>query len=76
MNEQYQKVAYIGLRNKKGEYTANIPLYVKLDEVDKNEMDESREEIINKVTEIMMRRYEKQLAEIMNSKRPPPTETK
>ena len=33
MNEQYQKVAYIGLRNKKGEYTANIPLYVKLDEV-------------------------------------------
>lgn len=33
MKEQYQKVAYIGLRNKKGEYTANIPLYVKLDEV-------------------------------------------
>ena len=71
-----QKVAYIGLRNKKGEYTANIPLYVKLDEVDKKDIDESREEIIHKVTEIMMRRYEKQLAEIMNSKRPPPTETK
>lgn len=39
-------------------------------------MNESREEIIHKVTEIMIRRYEKQLAEIMNSKRPPPTETK
>ena len=50
MNEQYQKVAYIGLRNKKGEYTANIPLYVKLDEVDKKDMDESREEIIHKLS--------------------------
>lgn len=76
MNEQYQKVAYIGLRKKDGSYAVNIPLYVKLDEVDKKDMDESREEIIHKVTEIMMRRYEKQLAEIMNSKRPPPTETK
>ena len=76
MNEQYQKVAYIGLRNKKGEYTANIPLYVKLDEVNSKDVEASREEIIRKVTEVMMRRYEKQLAEIMNSKRPPPTETK
>ena len=76
MKEQYQKVAYIGLRNKKGEYTANIPLYVKLDEVNSKDMEASREEIIRKVTEVMMRRYEKQLAEIMNSKRPPPTETK
>ena len=76
MKEQYQKVAYIGLRNKKGEYTANIPLYVKLDEVNSKDMEASREEIIRKVTEIMMRRYEKQLAEIINSKRPPPTEAK
>ena len=76
MNEQYQKVAYIGLRKKDGSYAVNIPLYVKLDEVDKKDMEESREEIIHKVTEIMMRRYEKQLAKIMNSKRPPPTETK
>ena len=75
MNEQYQKVAYIGLRNKKGEYTANIPLYVNLDEVDKKEMDESREEIIHKVTEVMMRRYEKQLAEIMAGQKQPPNKT-
>lgn len=76
MNEQYQKVAYIGLRRKDGSYAVNIPLYVRLDEVDKKEKDESREEIIHKVTEIMMRRYEKQLAAIMNSKRPPPMDTR
>ena len=76
MNEQYQKVAYIGLRRKDGSYAINIPLYVKLDEVNAKDMEASREEVVRKVTEIMMRRYEKQLAEIMNSKRPPPTETK
>ena len=76
MNEQYQKVAYIRLRRKDGSYAVNIPLYVRLDEVDKREMDESREEIIHKVTEIMMRRYEKQRAVIMNSKRPPPMDTR
>lgn len=76
MNEQYQKVAYIGLRKKDGSYAVNIPLYVRLDEVDKNDINESKEEIIHKITEIMMRRYEKQLAEIMNSKRPPPMEMK
>ena len=52
MKEQYQKVAYIGLRNKKGEYTANIPLYVKLDEVNSKDMEASRKEIIRKVTEV------------------------
>ena len=75
MNEQYQKVAYIGLRKKDGSYAVNIPLYVKLDEVDKKEMDESREENIHKVTEIMMRRYEKQLAEIMAGQKQPPNKT-
>ena len=75
MNEQYQKVAYIGLRNQKGEYTANIPLYVKLDEVNSKDLETSREEVIRKVTEVMMRRYEKQLAEIMAGQKPPPSKT-
>ena len=72
MSEELQKVAYIGLRRKDGSYSVNIPLYVKLSEVDKQALEESREEIIHKVSEIMMRRYEKQLAEIMTSQKPPP----
>ena len=75
MKEEYQKVAYIGLRNNKGAYTANIPLYVKLDEVNSIDMEASREEIIRKVAEVMMRRYEKQLAEIMAGQKPPPNKT-
>ena len=75
MKDQYQKVAYIGLRNKKGEYTANIPLYVKLDEVNSKDIAASREEVIRKVTEVMMRRYERQLAEIMAGQNPPPNKT-
>ena len=47
-----QKVAYIRLRRKDGSYAVNIPLYVKLDEVDKKDMDESREEIIHKILKL------------------------
>ena len=74
MNEQYQKVAYIGLRNAKGGYMLNVPLYIKLDDLNKKEIEQSNEELIRKVTRIMMQRYEKQLAEIMSGK-PPTTKT-
>ena len=75
MNEQYQKVAYIGLRNVKGGYTLNVPLYIKLDDLNKKEVEQSNEELIHKVSQIMMQRYEKQLAEIMSGNKPPTTKT-
>lgn len=36
MSETYQKVAYIGLRNKDGSYLMNVPLYVKVSEFNKS----------------------------------------
>lgn len=75
MNEQYQKVAYIGLRNAKDGYTLNVPLYIKLDDLNKKEVEQSNEELIHKVSHIMMQRYEKQLAEIMSGNKPPTTKT-
>lgn len=75
MNEQYQKVAYIGLRNAKGGYTLNVPLYIKLDDLNKKDVEQSNEELIYKVSQIMMQRYEKQLAEIMSGNKPPAAKT-
>lgn len=75
MNEQYQKVAYIGLRNAKGGYTLNVPLYIKLDDLNKKDVEQSNEELIHKVSQIMMQRYEKQFAEIMSGNKPPTTKT-
>lgn len=63
MSELYQKVAYIGLRNTDGSFLLNVPLYVRVSEVTKNGMAETQEELIHRISGIMMRRYEKQIGE-------------
>lgn len=70
MAEHYQKVAYIGLRNPDGSYLINVPLYVRVSELNKNGMTDMQEELIHRISEKMMRRYEKQISEfIANSKK-------
>ena len=63
MSETFQKVAYLGLRNDDGSYLINVPLYIKVSEVTKNGVTKMQEDLIHKVSEIMMERYEKQINE-------------
>lgn len=63
MSEIFQKVAYLGLRNDDGSYLINVPLYIKVSEVTKNGVTKMQEDLIHKVSEIMMERYEKQINE-------------
>lgn len=63
MDEVYQKVAYIGLRNDDGTYLMNVPLYVKLSDVNKSGISEQQEQLIHKISDIMLKRYEKQVGE-------------
>ena len=62
-NDTFQKVAYIGLRQPDGTMMINIPLYVKVSELNKSGMTETQEKVISRITEIMIKRYEKQLSE-------------
>lgn len=63
MSEHYQKVAYIGLRNPDGSYRTSVPLYVKIEEVNKNGMTDGEEEIMHRISSIMMKHYDRQIAE-------------
>lgn len=65
--EFFQKVAYIGLRNDDGSLMINVPLYVKVSELNKNGMTDTQEKMISRITEIMIQRYEKQLSEYFAS---------
>lgn len=67
MAELYQKIAYIGLQNKDGSLLLNVPLYVKVSELNKSGMTETQEKIISQISEIMIKRYEKQLSEYFSS---------
>ena len=61
--EYYQVVAYIALRNKDGSMMLNVPLYVKVSEINKNGMTDEQESIMHRISEIMIKRNEKQLSE-------------
>lgn len=63
MSEYYQKVAYIGLRNPDGSYMLNVPLYVKVNEVNKYGVTDTQEELIHRISEVMIKRYDRQISE-------------
>lgn len=65
--EFFQKVAYIGLRKTDGSLMINVPLYVKVSELNKSGMTETQEKVMHRISEIMIKRYEKQLGEYFAS---------
>lgn len=59
--ELYQLVAYIALRNKDGSPMISVPLYVKVTELNKNGMTEAQESVIHRISEIMIKHYDRQI---------------
>lgn len=66
-NDTFLKVAYIGLKQPDGSMMLNVPLYVKVSELNKSGMTDTQEKVISRITEIMIKRYEKQLSEYFAS---------
>lgn len=69
VSEMYQKVAYIGLRNPDGSYLTNVPLYVKVSELNINGLTDMQEELIHRISSIMLQRYQQQFSEFINEKK-------
>lgn len=65
--DYYQKVAYIALRNPDGSYLISVPLYVKVSELNKNGLTDIQEELIHRIAEKMMKRYDKQISEFIQN---------
>ena len=62
-NDTFQKIAYIGLQKPDGSLMLNVPLYVKVSDLNKDGMTDTQEKVISRITEKMIKRYEKQLSE-------------
>lgn len=69
MNEKYQLIACVGLRKGKSSEIVTVPVYIKLSDSGEKEVTEQREELMHKVSEALMQRYERQIAEIINNKK-------
>ena len=63
----YQAVAYIALRNKDGSAMIGVPLYVKVKELNKNGITEAQESVMHRISEIMLKQYDKQISGYITS---------
>ena len=74
--EYFQKVAYIAFDNRDGTLLINVPLYVKVSELNKNGVTDMQEELIHRISEIMIKRYEKQIGEFISKQKKERTDKK
>ena len=68
MVERYQMVACIGLRKSESDEMVTVPLYVKVREKEGSSLSAEQQEMLHRVSECMIRRYEQQLADFMKNK--------
>lgn len=61
--EGYQIIGFIGLDNPDGTMAFNIPLYVKVTELNKDGNTDQAKELMHKVAVLMREHYESQLSE-------------
>ena len=68
MIERYQMVACIGLRKSESDEMVTVPLYVKVREKEGSSLSAEQQEMLHRVSECMIRRYEQQLADFIKNK--------
>ena len=69
MVERYQMVACIGLRKSESDEMVTVPLYVKVHVEEGSPLPAEQEDMIHRISECMMRRYEQQLSDFIKNKR-------
>lgn len=63
MADIYQQVAFMALRDDKGAFSISVPLYVKVSDVNKNGNTEEEAALMHRVSSVMMKHYDRQIAE-------------
>ena len=65
MTEKYQIVGFVGLRNNDGKYESTIPLYAKIDNFNEDGISDEQEEVMHRVSSIIMKHYGSRLMEFV-----------
>ena len=67
--QQYQKVAYIALRQDDGSLLLNVPLFVRVADLQQSGMRNNQEQLMHRISEIMCRHYEHRLTDYFSKLR-------
>lgn len=63
MEQQFQKITYIALRRNDGSLLINVPLFVRVADLQANGISDSQEQLLHRISEIMCRHYEQRLTD-------------
>ena len=69
MAEKYRMVACIGLRKSCSDEMVTVPLYIKVRAEEGSPLPVEQEDLIHRVSECMIQRYEQQLADFIKNKK-------
>ena len=69
MGDRYQMVACIGLRESESDDMVTVPLYIKIRTEEGSPLPAEYEDMIHRVSECMIQRYEQQFAEFIKNKK-------
>ena len=69
MAEKYRMVACIGLRKSCSDEMVTVPLYIKVCAEEGSPLPAEQEDLIHRVSECMIQRYEQQLADFIKNKK-------
>lgn len=69
MEKRFKKVAFLALRDGAGNFTVRLPVYVDMNDVDKQAIEESQQEIMSNVSSAITDHFEKQIAEFIAQKK-------
>lgn len=69
MAEKYRMVACIGLRKSCSDEMVTVPLYIKVRAEEGSPLPAEQEDLIHRVSECMIQRYEQQLADFIKNKK-------
>jgi len=67
--DNLQLVAYIGLNTADEKKLISVPLYVKVNELNKHCITNEQEALIHEISQTMQRRYEKQISEFFQQQK-------
>ena len=59
----------VGLKNESGTYISNIPLYVKLSEIQGDGLENSQNEIIRRISEIFIQGHQSEFSDYIKRKK-------
>ena len=69
MEIKFKAVGCVALKDGKGNYTVVVPIYVNLDDVDRQAIEESEQKVLERASALITRTFERQIKDFIEKQK-------